>query len=132
VWGPRAQALGVGSLLATRLSHADRTLGSLNLYSRSAREFTVDDRDFAHVFAAHATPALMAVRERHNLRMALDARTLIGQAQGILMERFGLDAPRAFSVLRRYSQTHNVKLREVAEEVVESRALKAGHLPPPE
>jgi GAF domain-containing protein len=131
-WGPRAAGLGIGSLLATRLAHAHGTLGSLNLYSRSTREFTIDDRDFAQVFAAHATTALVAVRERHNLRVALDARTLIGQAQGILMERFGLDAPRAFSVLRRYSQTHNVKLREVAEEVVGSRALRAGHLPPPE
>lgn len=131
-WGPRAASLGIGSLLATRLAQGDRTLGSLNLYSRTAREFSVDDRDFAHVFATHATAALLAVRERHNLRVALDARTLIGQAQGILMERFGLDAPRAFSVLRRYSQTHNVKLRQVAEEVVGSRALTAGRPPPPE
>jgi response regulator NasT len=53
----------------------------------------------------------------------LAARTLIGQAQGILMERFSLDADRAFQVLRRYSQDGNVKLAEVARRVVQTGAL---------
>jgi hypothetical protein len=39
------------------------------------------------------------------------------------MERFGLDQQRAFAVLRRYSQEHNIKLRLVAEQLVETRAL---------
>jgi AmiR/NasT family two-component response regulator len=65
----------------------------------------------------------MSVRQRENLLTALDARTLIGQAQGILMERFGIDADRAFGVLRRYSQARNVKLRVVAEELVSQRSL---------
>ena len=56
----------------------------------------------------------------------MDARNLVGQAQGILMERFDLDAARAFEVLRRYSQHHNRKLHLVAEDLVESRALPEG------
>jgi AmiR/NasT family two-component response regulator len=57
------------------------------------------------------------------LNTALDTRKLIGQAQGILMERYGLDEARAFEVLRRYSQDRNVKLREVAEHLIANRQL---------
>ncbi|WP_310962059.1 GAF and ANTAR domain-containing protein [Nocardioides terrisoli] len=122
-WSKQAAAEGLRSMLATRLVSGDHVLGALNLYSSAPRDFTADDRDFARVFAVHATTALLAVRERESLRVAVDARTLIGQAQGILMERFDIDADRAFSVLRRYSQTRNVKLRVIAEDVVASRTL---------
>ena len=57
------------------------------------------------------------------LNTALDTRKLIGQAQGILMERYHLDEARAFEVLRRYSQDHNVKLRQVAEDLIANRRL---------
>jgi hypothetical protein len=40
---------------------------------------------------------------------AIDARKLVGQAMGILMERFDLDGDRAFEVLKRYSQDNNLK-----------------------
>jgi GAF domain-containing protein len=125
-WGPKATALGMTSLLATRLSNGERALGALNLYSAGARDFTADDRDFAQIFARQAASTLDTIRQLETLRVAVDARTLIGQAQGILMERFGLNAEQAFSVLRRYSQDRNVKLRNVAEDVIESRTL-----PPP-
>ena len=59
--------------------------------------------------------------------MAMDTRKLIGQAQGILMERHGLDATGVFELLCRYSQDHNIKLRYVAEHL-----LAARQLPPPE
>ena len=57
------------------------------------------------------------------LNVALDGRKLIGQAQGILMATYDLDQDRAFEVLRRYSQDHNIKLREVAQDIVELRKL---------
>jgi GAF domain-containing protein len=122
-WGPKAAALGFSSLLATRLSNGDQSVGAMNLYSSRERDFTAEDRDFAQVFAVHATSALLAVRQRENLRVAMDARTLIGQAQGILMERFDIDADKAFAVLRRYSQTRNLKVRHLAAEIVSSRTL---------
>jgi GAF domain-containing protein len=128
-WGPKAAALGLGSLLAARMSAGDKVLGALNLYARRPREFTSDEAAFAHIFATHATATLLAAREIHGLRLALDARTLIGQAQGILMERYGLDETKAFAVLRRYSQDANVKLREVAEVVISTRRLPAADLP---
>jgi GAF domain-containing protein len=122
-FGAEVAALGFRSLLATRLAAGEHTLGALNLYSTRVRDFDDDDRDFARMFASHAAATLMTVRQRENLMTALDARTLIGQAQGILMERFGIDADRAFGVLRRYSQARNVKLRTVAEELVTQRSL---------
>jgi AmiR/NasT family two-component response regulator len=54
---------------------------------------------------------------------AVDARKLVGQAMGILMERFDLDADRAFAVLQRYSQNGNVKLRDVAQQLIDTRKL---------
>lgn len=122
-WGPLAAGLGLGSLLATRLCAGDRVLGALNLYDAPGRDFTAEDRDMAEVFAVHAATALIAVQEREHLRAGMDARTLIGQAQGILMERFDIDADHAFAVLRRYSQARNLKLRAVAEDVVQHRVL---------
>jgi len=122
-WGPKAAAMGFGSLLAARLTIGDSTIGALNLYATETREYSLDDRDTAVVFASHAAATIMTVRERDNLKEAVEGRTLIGQAQGILMERFDLDAQRAFAVLRRFSQTQNVKLRQVAELVIENGSL---------
>ncbi|MCW2786856.1 MAG: hypothetical protein JWP74_3373, partial [Marmoricola sp.] len=91
-WGPKAAALGFGSLLAARLAIGGRTIGALNLYSTQTREYSDDDRATAMIFASHAAATIMSVRERENLREAVEGRTVIGQAQGILMERFDLDA----------------------------------------
>ena len=64
----------------------------------------------------------MAVAEHHTgMTTALDTRKLIGQAQGILMERFGIDGDRAFGFLVRQSQQRNVKLRLLAEWIVTHR-----------
>jgi GAF domain-containing protein len=124
-WGPRAAALGFGSMLAARLTIGGTSLGALNLYATALRDFDADDRDTAMIFATHAAAPLISVRERENLKIAVDGRTVIGQAQGILMQRFDLDAGTAFAVLRRYSQAQNVKLREVAELVIAQGELPA-------
>lgn len=57
------------------------------------------------------------------LQNALNTRTIVGQAQGVLMERFGVEADRAFAILRRYSQHKNIKLTKVARDLVETREL---------
>ena len=101
-------------MLGTRLHTSDSTIGSLNLYDVRPGAFTGEDRDVAHILGPARRVALAATREQTNLWKAIDARQLIGQAQGILMERFAIDADQAFGVLRRYSQDHNIKLRKVA------------------
>ena len=123
-WGSKAAELGVACLLAAEFTNADDgRAGSINLYWRRPRCFRADDIAFAHIFARHAAVALEHSLELAGLNVALDGRKLIGQAQGILMERYGLDEARAFEVLRRYSQGHNLKLRQVAEYLVSTRRL---------
>ena len=85
--------------------------------------FGLDDLAVASIFARHASIALAQSQETDGLQKAMDARKVIGIAMGILMERYSIDSDRAFLVLQRYSQTNNIKLRDVAQQVAERRAL---------
>lgn len=125
-WSSQATSLGVRSVLAVLLRNAGSTAGVLTL--SWTRPHRVDDHDvaLAEVLARHAAVALAGAREHESLRTAVDARKLVGQAQGILMERYDLDDERAFEVLRRYSQDLNLKLNEVARALIETRRLPDG------
>jgi GAF domain-containing protein len=130
-WAPRAVSLGIGSALGNELAskNGDRRLGAMNLYWSSPRIFTSDELAFAQLLTRHAALALAASLTVEGLNLALDGRKRIGQAQGILMERHGLNEDQAFAVLKRYSQDHNVKLRDLAEQLVRDRQLpSAGNL----
>jgi GAF domain-containing protein len=122
-WSPKAAALGLRSVLALRLHANGITLGVLELFHTEPAGFDTDDEAVAHILARHASIAVAAAREEASLRRAVDARKLVGQAQGILMERFSVDADRAFAILRRYSQDNNIKLRDVAQRLTETREL---------
>jgi GAF domain-containing protein len=120
-WGPAVAELGLRSVLSLRLETKSRRYGSLNLYAERVGAFSQDDLAVATIFVRHASIAIANAHNEEGLQVAIDARKLIGQAQGILMERFDIDADRAFEFLRRQSQSHNVKLRYVAEWVVDHR-----------
>ncbi|MGH1565368.1 ANTAR domain-containing protein [Mumia sp. DW29H23] len=122
-WTSTVSALGFAGLLAVDLPVQGRRIGVVSLYSRAPRSFDEDDAALAHLFARHAAVALARADREAHLQLALDSRKLIGQAQGILMERFGLDEARAFEVLKRYSQHHNLRLRTLAELLVQTRTL---------
>jgi transcriptional regulator with GAF, ATPase, and Fis domain len=122
-WTAGIRDLHLGSVLSVRLWTTQSTLGALNLYAMSPRWFDPDALAVAEVLGRHASIALATARQEESLWQAIDARKLIGQAQGILMERFALDDERAFEVLRRYSQNTNTKLNEVARTLVRSRTL---------
>jgi GAF domain-containing protein len=122
-FGPRAADLGLHAILSVRLRSSEQTLGAINFYGSRPRTFGSDEIEVARIFAEHASVALVSARREQGLRAAIDARHLIGQAQGILMERFGLNADKAFAVLRRYSQDKNRKLRDVATELIDTRTL---------
>ena len=122
-WAGTVAAAGIRSLLNVRLHTSQEVLGTLNLYSTTPDKFDIEDQAVAHVIARHAAVAIAAARKEENLWQAVDARKVIGQAQGILMERYDLDADKAFEVLVRYSQQNNTKLHDIAELLVSTRKL---------
>ena len=93
----------------------------MNLYSLKPEAFDDDDINNGQALAAHVGVALAASQNAANLQTAISTRTLIGRAEGILMERFGMRPDQAFAVLRRVSQRRNVRLNRVAEELVRTR-----------
>jgi len=122
-WAPAVvEELGLRSLMCVQLFTSEQTVGALNMYSRQPDAFDEKvDRPEAQALAAHIAVALASAQEVEGLNIALTSRTVIGQAEGILMERFGLSAERAFQVLQRVSSHTNTKLRAVAEELVRTR-----------
>ena len=72
---------------------------------------------------AHAALALSAVGQVRHLQAKADSRDIIGQAKGILMERHKLTGPQAFQKLVLLSQTHNMQLRNVCEQLAATGAL---------
>lgn len=119
-WARATEELGVRSILSVRLATTSDTLGSLNMYGRRPDAFGPNEIDLAQAYGALAASALGAARKVTQLQRALETRHRIGIAQGILMVQYTMTEHAAFELLRRYSQEHNVKLRDVAREVVES------------
>ena len=115
--------LGVRSGLSLKLYANDRSAGALNLFGFQPAGWDDECQTIASVLAAHAAAALMASRHSEQLTSALASRDQIGQAKGIIMERFGVDETRAFDLLRKLSQESQIKLVDIAARVVETRGL---------
>lgn len=125
-FAPQAVKAGIRSVLALPLVAAPQQ-GALNLYARYPAAFGVGDRARAAILVSLASLAISVAHthedeERHaaNLHAALATRETIGEALGILMERERITANQAFEILRRASQHLNIKLREVAQNLVET------------
>jgi GAF domain-containing protein len=125
-FGPEAEGQGIRSLLAVPLELSGAP-GALNLYARYPRAFGVIDRGRGLLLAAMAGLAFGAARSHEEeerksaqLHSALATREMIGQAQGILMERERISPDQAFDILRRASQHLNLKLRDVAQALVDT------------
>ncbi|MCW2818060.1 MAG: hypothetical protein JWR42_847 [Marmoricola sp.] len=117
---PPAVELGLRSQLGIRLYTEERTIGVLNLYSTSSDSITDEVEQMAELFAAYATSALGRAQGQEVLDSAMASRQLIGQATGIVMERFSMDEGHAFEYLLRVSSLSNTKLRDISREMVES------------
>jgi GAF domain-containing protein len=111
------------SLLAIRLLVGSRPAGVVLAGHPEPGVFGEDEIGIAYIVARHASIAVTRARHEETLAEAVDARKLVGQAMGILMERYALDADRAFAVLARYSQHTNTKLRTVALRLIQTRTL---------
>lgn len=129
---------GVRSSLSLPMTIGGETAGACNLYSGRENAFDDEVRSRASDFAQQAAATAMTLALRlieHNaiedqLRQALGSRSTIDQAMGIVMGQQRCDVEQAFAILRRTSQNRNVKLRDVATEVVERVSGKAPPAPP--
>jgi len=118
-YAPLAVKAGIKAQAGIRLFETPKPTahGALNLYSREVGSFS-DMSVVAQLFAHQSAVALDYAREVENLQEAVKTRQEIGRAIGIVMERFKLNEERAFAFLARLSQTRNVKLRQIAAEVL--------------
>ncbi|PZU02974.1 MAG: antitermination regulator [Gordonia sp. (in: high G+C Gram-positive bacteria)] len=108
----------IRSLMSIQLRAADQTLGALNLFAVEPSAFTCEIREDAVILATHAAIALSAADRLEHINRALESRDLIGQAKGMLMERFAIDAAQAFGVLRELSQDTNVPVVDICGRLV--------------
>ncbi|MFC0624670.1 GAF and ANTAR domain-containing protein [Kribbella deserti] len=119
VYGPKVAEMGVGAQVAFQFrAQHDQVRGALNLYFATARQIDDETLMLGRMYATHIAIAMGWARHEETLNEAILTRNVIGQAVGVLMERYKLDADRAFDFLVRTSQTGNVKLRVVAEALV--------------
>lgn len=114
----RAQDVGLRSHLAMPICVDGKTLGGITMYSAAQTRVDVAWLPHARLFAAQAALALGQSRRENDLFLALQSSRAIGNAVGLVMERFGLNDHEAFEYLVTMSQRSNLKLRELAEHLV--------------
>ena len=119
-YSPAVVKLGVRSGLSFKLYTAEHTAGALNLFGFQPMTWNDEAETIGTVLAAHAAAAIIATQTKSQLNAALLSRDRIGQAKGIIMERFNVDAVRAFEMLRQLSQEGNVKLTDIARRVIDT------------
>jgi GAF domain-containing protein len=117
-YAERAADLGIGSQMAVEIFRSGGTCAGLNVYSDTRGAFD-ESRHIVELFASQAAIAMNFVRTTQTLQEALASRKTIGQAIGIVMERYRIDEDQAFAFLVRTSQDGNVKLRAVAQKIVD-------------
>lgn len=118
-YGKAAVEAGLRSQAGIRLFDSSKARGALNLYSSKVGVFE-DLTTLRELFVSQAALALAYATEVGDLRKAMRTRETIGKAVGIVMERYKLTDDRAFAFLARVSQNRNVKLNQVAEEVIKA------------
>lgn len=116
---------GIGSMMSFQLFAEKGSAGALNLYASRPHVFDESTADAGRLFAAQAALVLHGAQRIQGLHTALESRDVIGQAKGILMERFDVGQARAFSMLVESSQNTNMKLAKVAEWLVGEAEAKA-------
>lgn len=108
----------IRSLMAFKLSAGRAMLGVLHLYADDPHSFDSSVDEIGAAFATHAALAWdHACREQH-FRSALSSRDAIGQAKGMIMERYRVDADAAFAMLTKMSQNSNTRIVDIARELI--------------
>lgn len=120
-YAPVAVKHGIRAQAGIRLFDTPTANGALNLYATEVGVF--EDLDMlSQLFAHQSAMALDYARQIDQLQEAVRSRQMIGQAVGMVMERYQVDEARAFGFLTRLSSHQNVKLRVVAEELLQAAA----------
>ena len=115
-----ATAARVHSVLASPIDIAGDTGATLSLFGVRVGAFGAESETMGAMLANHAAIALVKDKHERQFRAALVTRDVIGQAKGIVIERFGVDAARAFAMLTAISQDTNTPVRDIAAMVVDS------------
>lgn len=108
----------IRSIMAFQLFIADRSMGALNVYAKRPNAFDEESEEIGLIFATHSALAWNSARRDEQFRNALVSRDVIGQAKGMIMERYGIGAVQAFEVLKKLSQDSNVRLVQIAAQLV--------------
>lgn len=122
-FAPAALAAGATSMLAFQLYTDGDVLGALNVYGADFGAFGAESEEIGLLVAAHAAVAFADAQQVGHLHEALATRDLIGQAKGVLMERFKITSHQAFVILTTASSQSNTKLRDVAERLATTGIL---------
>lgn len=126
VFSSQVYDLGVQSMMSHRLYTRRQVLGCLTMYSSELKAFDADSSSVGQALAAHTAVALASAQNDAHLREAMNTRSQIGEATGILMERYKLTNKDAFALLVRASQNLNTRLRDLAEHLVETGSVPGG------
>ena len=118
---------GVRHIVSVGMPFGQASIGGLNIYRTAEAPYSSAFLEYAQVFAGHAAVAVAnitshakAVNEATHLRRAMDSRAVIEQAKGMIMARDKCTADEAFDILTRISQQQNVKLRDVAQVIIDA------------
>lgn len=110
----------IRSLLCFQMFADHKTMGALSFYADRPDAFDDAAVEIGVIYATHAALAWRLLRREQEFRSALASRDLIGQAKGMIMERFSIDAVQAFELLKRLSQSSNTPVIDVARQLVEA------------
>jgi hypothetical protein len=119
-FGRRAASHGIRSALSVPLK-ADGTAGALNLYAAVPAAFGATEVHTAEIFARHAAGALTVAHQANlvgHMHAALTSRAIIDQAIGVIMAQNRCTPDVASTMLRTASQNRNVKMRQLAAEII--------------
>jgi AmiR/NasT family two-component response regulator len=105
--------------LSFELAVSPDTLTALNFYAERAGAFEEESVELGLIFATHTALAWRMLSNDKQFRSALAMRDVIGQAKGIIMERFNVDAVEAFNLLTQLSQENNSNLADIAQRLVD-------------
>ena len=115
-----ALSAGVRSALTFKLYTHQHGTGALNVFSRAAGAFNLDDEAIGAMLATHASILLIATVDGAARPSTLAKNDLIGQAKGILMERFVIDSATAFTLMMTRAQTAHTSLHDIADTIIDS------------